>query len=85
MDATPLLAPLRTRYLVVLEMENGQVNGPISQEVARHDWDVDLAHLGQAEHFDIKPCRLLFVLGRDGNVPELRHSAFLLCSHVFRG
>src|SRR5712691_6494067 len=74
-DATPLLAPLHTSYLVVLEMEDRQVNRPIRKEIARHDGAVQLGNLGQAEHFDIKPGRLLLILGRDCNVLDLRHLA----------
>src|SRR5712691_950223 len=67
--------PLHTSYLVVLEMEDRQVNRPIRKEIARHDGAVQLGNLGQAEHFDIKPGRLLLILGRDRNVLDLRHLA----------
>jgi len=70
-DAAPLLAPLYPSDLVVFEMEDRQVNRPIREEIARHDGTVELGNFLQAEHFDIKPGRLLLILGRDCNVLDL--------------
>src|SRR6266436_3373737 len=76
----PFLPSLRASHLVVLKIENRQVNRPIAKEVARHDRNIDLANLGQAERVDIKPSCLFLILCRDGNVLDLRHGVFLLCS-----
>src|SRR5207245_4233061 len=66
-------APLDARGDVVLEIEDRQVDVAVTQEHPTGPRIVDLANLLHAEHFDVELCRLPHILGREGDVLDLRH------------
>src|SRR5881392_2702527 len=77
-DATVALATLDPGHLVVLEVEDRQVEVAVAQVVARGTRAVDPGDLLHAEHLDVELRGLLHVLGRDGDVLDLRHDVSCL-------
>src|SRR5256884_4698709 len=77
-DATVALATLDPGHLVVLEVEDRQVEVAVAQVVARGTRAVDPGDLLHAEHLDVELRGLLHVLGRDGDVLDLRHGVSCL-------
>src|SRR5438132_12730888 len=72
-DATVVFAAFRTRNHVILEIEDGQVDVPITEIVAAGTRAIDLGNFFHAEHVDIKLGRGVDILGREGNVLDLWH------------
>ena len=60
---------------VVLEVEDRQVQIAVAQVVAGGPRAVDPAYLLHAEHVDVELGGRVHVLGRDGDVLDLRHGA----------
>src|SRR5437870_7101591 len=77
-DATVALATFDPGHLVVLEVEDRQVEVAVAQVVARGTRAVDPGDLLHAEHLDVELRGLLHVLGRDGDVLDLRHGVSCL-------
>src|SRR5262245_55924611 len=73
MDAAPVLAALDSGHGVVLEVENRQVDVAVAQVTAPGARAVDLGDLLHAEHVDVELGGPVHVLGREGNVLDLRH------------
>src|SRR5262245_42576404 len=73
MDAVPVLAALDSGHGVVLEVENRQVDVAVAQVTAPGARAVDLGDLLHAEHVDVELGGPVHVLGREGDVLDLRH------------
>src|SRR3989454_7613145 len=73
MDAAPVLAALDASHRVVLEVEDRQIEVAVAQIVAPGARTVDLRDFLHAEHLDVELGRLVHVLGREGDVLDLRH------------
>src|SRR3989454_1571556 len=73
MDAAPVLAALDASHRVVLEVEDRQIEVAVAQVVTPGARTVDLRDLLHAEHLDVELGRLVHVLGREGDVLDLRH------------
>src|SRR2546430_11934988 len=72
-DAAVTLASLGPGHLIVLEVENRQVEIAVAEVVARGAGAVHPGDLLHAEDVDVELRGLLHVLGRDGDVLDLRH------------
>src|SRR2546426_1863143 len=73
MDAAPVLAALDACHRIVLEVEDRQIEVAVAQVVAPGVRAVDLRDLLHAEHLDVELGRLVHILGREGDVLDLRH------------
>src|SRR5206468_6756931 len=73
MDAAPALAALDASHRVVLEVEDRQIEVAVAQVVAPGARAVDLRDLLHAEHVDVELRGLVDILGREGDVFDLRH------------
>src|SRR5262245_24316003 len=73
MDAAPARTALHSGDRVVLEVEDRQVEVAVAQVVAPGARAVDLRDLLHAEHVDVELRGLVHVLGREGDVLDLRH------------
>src|SRR5262245_58098422 len=73
MDAGPALATLDSGDLVVLELQDGEVDVAVGEVVAARVGILDAADLLQTEHVDIELGGCVGVLGRNRDVPDLRH------------
>src|SRR5215813_2559625 len=76
-DAGPVLATLGPGDFVVLEFQDGEVDIAIGEVVAARVRIVDTADLLQAEHVDVELGGRIGVLGRNRDVPDLRHGGLL--------
>src|SRR5438552_5258626 len=74
MDAAPARAALDSGDCVVLEVQDRQVEIPVAQVVTPGARAVDLRDLLHAEHVDVEFRGLVHVLGREGDVLDLRHA-----------
>src|SRR5262245_10669633 len=73
MNAAPARAALHAGDRVVLEVEDRQVEVAVAQVVAPGARAVDLRDLLHAEPVDVELRGLVHVLGREGDVLDLRH------------
>src|SRR5262245_37319154 len=74
MDPAPASAALHASDRVVLEVEDRQVEVAVAEVVAPGARAVDLRDLLHAEHVDVELRGLVHVLGREGDVLDLRHA-----------
>src|SRR5262252_3092443 len=74
MDAAPARAALDAGDRVVLEVQDRQVQVAVAEVIAAGAWAVDLRDLLHAEHVDVELRGLVYVLGREGDVLDLRHA-----------
>src|SRR5438094_10243596 len=74
MDPAPARAALHSGDGVVLEVEDRQVEITVAQVVTSGARAVDLCDLLHAEHVDVELRGLVHVLGREGDVLDLRHA-----------
>src|SRR5262245_10273098 len=74
MDTAPARAALDAGDRVVLEVQDRQVQVAVAEVIAAGAWAVDLRDLLHAEHVDVELRGLVHVLGREGDVLDLRHA-----------
>src|SRR5262245_59192148 len=73
MDPAPASAALHASDRVVLEVEDRQVEVAVAEVVTPGARAVELRDLLHAEHVDVELRGLVHVLGREGDVLDLRH------------
>src|SRR5215470_9748765 len=76
MDAAPARTALHAGDRVVLEVEDRQVEVAVAQVITPGARAVDLRDLLHAEHVHVELRGLVHVLGREGDVLDLRHGRF---------
>src|SRR5262249_2693951 len=72
-DAAPARSPLDSGDRIVLEVQDRQIDVTVAQVVAPGGRAVELRDLLHAEHVDVELRGLVHVLGREGDVLDLRH------------
>src|SRR5262249_52358407 len=72
-NATPLFAAFGPGYGIALEIEDGQIDIPVTEVVPLGPRTIELGDFLHAEHFDIEFGGLIDILRRDSDVLNLWH------------